>query len=159
MHTLVVLSTSHVPEARAQVGIEYTYGQANMHIQNIPAEKQTTLPWNQIVPSTTAPSSVLSPNNSLLRPSCHRIFIFKTFIQNTDFSVKNLLLCITESTSDVSEKREIKELTITACLTSRKLSSAAPLFVLSIFVPERERERERESVCVCLCVCVCHDAL
>ena len=48
------------------------------------------------------------------------------------------------------EKREIKELTITVCLTSRKLSSAAPLFVLSIFVPERDRE----IVCVCVCVCV-----
>lgn len=75
-HTLVDLSTSYVPEARAQVGIEYTYSQANIRVQNIPAEKQTTLLWNQAVPSTTAPSSVLSPSSSLLRPSCHRAFIF-----------------------------------------------------------------------------------
>jgi len=39
VHTLVDLSTGYVPEARAQFGVEYTYGQANMHIQNIPAEK------------------------------------------------------------------------------------------------------------------------
>jgi len=31
VHTLADLSTSYVPEGRAQVGIEYTYGQVNKH--------------------------------------------------------------------------------------------------------------------------------
>jgi hypothetical protein len=81
VHTLVDLSTSYVPEPRTQVGIEYTYGQTNLHIQNIPAEKQTTLPWNHIVLSTTAPSSVSSPSISLLRPLCHRVLFSQEIIR------------------------------------------------------------------------------
>jgi hypothetical protein len=46
VHTLVDLSPSYVPEARTSVGFEYTYGQVNIHTQNIPAEKQITLHWS-----------------------------------------------------------------------------------------------------------------
>jgi len=59
----------------AQVGIEYTYGQLRMYIQESPAQIHTPLYWNLNARSMTAPTPVLSPSSTLPPPSSHSVFI------------------------------------------------------------------------------------